>query len=233
MHTIRFFLCSLLGLFFLSFLSTPSLGQSAESPRYTPSAQAGFRVGPDQMGGSVSLWGHRGFGDAKRFQLGFGLRYTGNQANHTDYITAPAKFTSDETKLDTLHVESGLIHSVNLAVDFRYRVVKRFSLGFNIDLVGASFGSKINPKLRSSLGSFSPEAKPTAGNFLLVGDNDIGSLNSELYVHFSPKETWAIRAGLSYLFTEYQTDKSYIPGIDNDRYRSKNMGFFLGFHYPF
>ncbi len=78
-----------------------------------------------------------------------------------------------------------------------------------------------------------PKAKPTSLNALLVGDNDIGSLNSELYVLYHASERLSVKAGLSYLFTEYTTDKKYITGIDNDRYRNKSMGAAIGIQYAF
>ena len=46
-------------------------------------------------------------------------------------------------------------------------------------------------------------------------------LNSELYFRYWFNQKWAIRAGATFLFTEYTTDKKL--RLDNDRWRNKSL----------
>jgi hypothetical protein len=54
-----------------------------------------------------------------------------------------------------------------------------------------------------------------------VSDNDLGSLNSELYARYWVNDKIGFRAGLSFQFVEYTTDK--VLTFENDRFRTKNL----------
>jgi hypothetical protein len=74
-------------------------------------------------------------------------------------------------------------------------------------------------------------AKPTTLNLLLTSDNDVGSLNSEFYVRYWLSPKIGIRAGYTFYFSEYTTDRAI--GFDNsrivnDRYRFKSSLIMLG-----
>ncbi|MFX9101094.1 hypothetical protein ABTN51_19460, partial [Acinetobacter baumannii] len=86
-----------------------------------------------------------------------------------------------------------------------YQFSSIWSAGFNIDLIGFSFGTQ-KTGIYSHYGSSSlVQAKPTAFNLLLISDNDLGSLNSELFVRYKVDKKWSVRAGTSFLFNEYKT----------------------------
>ena len=200
-----------------------------ENPRkFSFAAEAGLRASSGMQGGALSAWVYRGFGRKQNFLVGLGIRHTSHFSKNKDFITAPARFTSDEKNLDTLML-SGSIHSLNLALDLRYRLNSTFALGFNIDLVGLSFG----PEQKGKLKEFNALAEPTKFNFLLVDDNDIGTINSEFYLACTFTEHLVGKAAFSYLYTEFTTAAKYITVIDNDRYRNKSMGLALGLQYRF
>jgi len=200
-----------------------------EKPRkFSFAAEAGLRASSGMQGGGLSAWAYRGFGRKQNFLVGLGIRHSSHFSKNRDYITAPARFTSDEKNLDTL-VLSGSIHSVNLALDLRYSLNTTFALGFNIDLLGLSFGPEQNGKLNE----FTALAAPTKFNILLVDDNDIGTINSEFYLACKLSEHLAGKLAFSYFYSEFRTDKKYIAGIDNDRYRNKSMGLALAMQYRF
>jgi hypothetical protein len=196
--------------------------------KFSFAAEAGIRASYGMRGGGLSAWAYRGFGRQQKFLVGLGIRHTSHFSNNRDFITAPARFTSDEKNLDTLML-SGSIHSLNLALDLRYRLNSTFALGFNIDLLGLSIG----PKQKGKLKEFTAMAEPTKFNFLLVDDNDIGTINSEFYLTCAFSEHLAGKLAFSYLYTEFTTNKKYIAGIDNNRYRNKSMGLALGLQYRF
>jgi hypothetical protein len=99
-----------------------------------------------------------------------------------------------------------------------------------------SFGARQRGRLQSSIKpsqlSIEQSAKPTTLNALLVSDNDIGSLNSELYLRYWINPTMALKAGFGFLFVEYTTDNKLIFG--NDRFRNKVSLAVVGISYnPF
>lgn len=205
---------------------TSRAGAQENNRKFTFAAEAGVRLASGMAGGGVSAWAYRGFGRNQKFMAGLGIRHSSHFSKNRDFITAPARLTSDEKNLDTLTL-SGNIHSVNLALDLRYCLNSTFALGFNIDLTGLSFGPEQGGKLKE----FTALAEPTHFNFLLVDDNDIGTLNSEFYLMWRFSEHLAGKLAFSYLYTEFTTDKKYIAGIDNDRYRNKSMGLALALQY--
>jgi len=212
--------------------SFKSFAADDEPKKFNFFVDATGRFSSSQFGGGLSAWGHYGFGKSRKFSIGLGLRHSTHIGSDLEYTTAPAKFTSDEKNLDTLNLKNSSVNSINLALDFRYRIIDKLSVGFNIDAIGFSFGGEENGDFNKGK-LFPSKAKPTSLNALLVGDNDIGTLNSELYLLYHASSKISIKAGLSYLFTEYTTDKKYIPAIDNDRYRNKSMGGLIGIQYRF
>ncbi|MEN9598311.1 MAG: hypothetical protein RL596_622 [Bacteroidota bacterium] len=78
-------------------------------------------------------------------------------------------------------------------------------------------------------------AKPTGFNLLLISDNDLGSLNSELFIRYKINNKWSIRGGTSFLFNEYKTNtKVQVQnGIENDRFRYKSLYGLVALSYHF
>lgn len=176
----------------------------------------------------------------KKLKVGYGLRFTSFVAANKYYTTAPAKYTSPVQNLgtifsknineniDTITTATSSTNSINVAVYFEYAITARIDLGFNIDAAGFSFG----PQKRFNIISSSldpgqdpvPAGSPTRFNLLLTSDNDIGSLNSEIYVRYGITKKIGLRAGYTFLFSEYRTnrDLSFNNGqVVNDRYRHK------------
>lgn len=196
-------------------------------------------------------WSHlHGIGKNKKFSIGYGVRFNSSFGRTTDFITAPAELTRGKTgvgvlftevipeNLDTISFDKYVVNSLNLAIHLNYQINPKWMLEFNIDALGFSFGPEQVAKYNSSKRLESPnqeinqKAKPTSFNVLLVSDNDIGSLNSEILLKywFSPK--WALKAGASYSFTEYTTSNNLYA--NNDRFRITSMQGMIGISYsPF
>ncbi len=200
-------------------------------------------------------WSHlHGFGKKKqRFKVGYGIRLTSFVGANIFYTTAPAEYTSPvqgpttifsetfEENIDTITTATAQTNSLNASVHLQYSITSKWEAGFNIDVIGFSFGGRKKMNVLSSVYDHgqSPvvEAKPTAFNLLLTSDNDLGSLNSEFYLRYWFNSKMALRAGYTFLFSEYQTtqDLSFDQGrIVNDRYRYKAGMLMLGFTFrPF
>lgn len=195
---------------------------------------------------AVSLNGTQywGFGNKnRRFKVGAGLRLTSGFGNdNLQYITAPAELTADEATIDSLLLEGTQTNALNVFLALRYDFTERWGAEFNIDLAGFSFGGEKTGTLSYSDGfALATDATPTAGNVLLVGDNDIGNLNSEFLLTYRYKSNWRFKAGAMFIFNEYSlgtvpaayTASNGTEVVEVQRYRSKNMTFGLGVNYVF
>lgn len=175
-----------------------------------------------------------GFGEHGTFKVGLGLRLTSLFAKDLNFRTAPARLTSGQQSLvalftediaaniDTLRLPKSQTNSLNLSLHLQYTFGSRFDVGFNIDALGVSFGGRQSGEfLARSQGrpvTIEP-AKVTPFNLLLISDSDRGSLNSELYARYWVGPKVGIRAGLSFQFSEYTTDRKLT--FDNARFRAK------------
>jgi hypothetical protein len=201
----------------------------------------------NQFSGALSWVKFHPIGKKQKFKIGYGLRFTSQAGKNLYYVTAPASITSKQTgpqvlfskiyyeNIDSFYVTSAQSNLFNLSINLQYTFKEKLDLGFNIDAVGLSFGNKISGRYYEYQSAGVTEfqaAKPTSYNLLLVSDNDIGGLNSELYLRYWFKPKWGIRAGASFLFTEYTTDNKL--RLDNDRWRNKSLMGMIGITYsPF
>ncbi len=202
----------------------------------------------NQFSGALSWVHFNAITKKKRFKIGYGLRFTSQFGNNLNYVTAPAKITSKQTgpqvlfskiyteNIDTFFVTSTQHNSLNISINLQYTFKQKLDVGFNIDAVGLSFGAKTDGKYISYQDNLknksTQSAKPTSLNALLVSDNDIGSLNSELYLRYWFNKHFAIKAGATFLFTEYTTSNKL--RLDNNRWRNKALMGMIGITYtPF
>ena len=190
-----------------------------------------------------------GFGKKENWEAGIGARFTSSFGSKLEYTTAgPAKFTRTSTtpflivfagqrpeNWDTLTVQRPFVNILNLAANFGYNFSSKWSGGFNVDLIGFSFGRK-SPAVFLSNGvtTTEPSAKPTPFNILLTGDHDRGSLNSEFFVKYKFNKAWALRGIYQFLFTEHTAEniKQALPdGTTINRFRNKANNFGVGISY--
>ena len=177
-------------------------------------------------------------GKKRKWEAGFGIRSTSYFGTKKEFRTAPAKLARSTTvpfiivfagqkteNWDTLTVQRPFINSVNVSVNFAYNFNTKWSGGFNIDLIGFSFGRKSSAILTSNgVTRTEPAAFAPAFNVLLTGDNDYGSLNSEFFLKYKLSRRWGVRAIYQFYFAEYKTNtvKQTAPdGTIVDRFRNK------------
>ncbi|WP_025761787.1 hypothetical protein [Dyadobacter tibetensis] len=191
------------------------------------------------------------FGKNKRFDAGLGLRLTNSYGNNNRYITAgPARltrsftapflifFAGQETQnWDTLTVRRPLVNALNITANLSYAFTARISAGFNIDLIGYSFGRKSPGTLQSQgILKMDPAVRPSNFNLLLTGDHDKGTLNSEFFLKYQFNSNWGLRAIYQFLFTEYKTnsvEQIASDGTRIEKFRNKANNFGLGISYHF
>ncbi|RTL60587.1 MAG: hypothetical protein EKK37_00060 [Sphingobacteriales bacterium] len=185
-------------------------------------------------------------GKKKKFELGIGGRFTSYIGQNRYYRTAPAIITSGKTgplvffeqdivaNIDTVLINHPQVNLLNLTFNFGYHFNAKWYAGFNIDVIGFSFGAdKAGRFINGSSGQLT---KASIANFnaLLTSDNDYGSLNSELFGKYQFNKKWGVKAGLQFLFTEYKTNTKVqtYPRL-NDRFRNKVPAFVGGVSYNF
>lgn len=191
---------------------------------------AGFLVGKD--------WE---FGKRKKLAVGIGGRFTSYFGANQYYITAPAELTSGSTgpfvifkeniveNIDTFLIKSPQVNCLNVLINLRYKCNEKIIVGFNIDVIGFSFGGSKRGNYINGFQGGMENASPTNFNLLLISDNDRGSLNSELYGKYYWNDTWGFKLGAQFLFTEYTTDTEVQQTPEpNDRFRNKSLMIAVG-----
>lgn len=191
----------------------------------------------------ISLSGYHDwqFGKRKKLFVGVGARLSFYSGKDQYYVTAPAKLTSGERgpqvffipnitrNMDSLLVGKPAVLLSNIFLDLGYRFSDRLAVGFNIDLIGFSNGTKIRGTYINGDQRISVGANVSHFNVLLVSDNDIGSLNSELYAKYRLTDKLRLKAGFQFLFTEYKSDfKVQQSPEPNDRFRRKSLMAMVG-----
>lgn len=236
----------------LSFISliigNVALAQNEETKNHWQRQfQLGISAASNNFTAAPAFAMHYGFGKKQKFRLGAGLRYNFNWNKNQEYRTAPARLTSGQEgpqvlfaedkpeNIDTLVLGPASFHSLNLAIFLAWLFSPKWEVGFNIDAAGFSFGPGAKGNFASLQGDKSGlqnvSGKPYPYNLLLVSDNDLGSLNSELYGQYHWNSNWAIRFGATFIFSEIKTDIK--PALDNDRFRNKSLQGMLGLTYRF
>lgn len=190
-------------------------------------------------------------GKQQKIETGIGARWTTYFGTKKDFLTAgPAKKTrasttpfliffagQQEKNFDTLTVQRPLTNSLNLTINLGYNLSGKWYAGFNIDLIGFTFGRKGSAILTSNGKTTNePNAKPASFNVLLTGDHDRGTLNSEFFVRYKLKERWTLKGVYQFIFIEYETEtmkQTFSDGSTNNRFRNKANNFGIGIAYHF
>jgi hypothetical protein len=231
--------------FALAFISANAQTRAAKEQ----SASFSTAFGENQFTTSLNyryLWN---FGKKKQWQMGAGARLTNNFGRRNYYITAPAKLTSGKTgpgvffadqiipNIDSVYFVKSQVNALNITVNFGYKINDKFSVGFDIDAIGFSFGGSQAGTYFGNGGTVAAaNAKPTGFNLLLVSDNDLGTLNSEFFGQYNFNKKWSGKIGFQFLFTEYTTTnkiQTTPSGDKNDRFRNKSGQISIGATYQF
>ncbi len=223
-------------IFIIMLLPNLMLGQKVTNKKTSKEATASYLLGtPSALALSCTHYWH--FGKNKKFAFGIGGRLTSSFGNNIQFITAPAKITSGKTgpgvffatnittNIDSINLSKINANALNASLNFKYSFTKKISLAFNIDALGITIGGKKTGTYVDG-GKIAISAKPSTANILLISDNDIGSLNSELVATYKINNKWGIRLGAGFLFTEYTTSSTIQTtptGLKNDRFRNKTL----------
>jgi long-subunit fatty acid transport protein len=222
----------------LAFLALSITGiataQKMDNPKTQQFADLSFGFGNKQgsiVAGYFYNWNH---GKSKKFFIGTGARFNAFYGTGVNFTSAPSSLAGDKAKEDTLLASKPGVYSINLLINLGYNITPQLQAGFNIDLLGASFGSEGTPIYINNGVPTITKAKPTGFNTLLIGNNDRGSLNSEFYARYKFNDKFGVKLAYQYLFSELTTTTKVqtIPE-QNDRFRNKSTLINIGFSYHF
>lgn len=215
----------------------PATAQDEESRATASYTDFMLGIGSGQTNVSLSYQRNWKFGKKQKLEMGVGMRFSSFFSSNKYFTTAPARIVKGEAGpqalfkepipeyVDSVLFPSAQINSLNFMLDIAYSFSDRFKVGFNIDVIGISFGgvqsgTYINGNAPDGIVNKPVSGSPTGFNLLLVGENDIGSLNSEFFVAYAFNDTWSAKLGAQHIFMEYTTDTKVqqLPEA-NDRFR--------------
>lgn len=239
------------GWLLLVWLPSAVIAQSVERPAIAQTLDLSLATKRNLTTVALSINRLHGLGAAQHFRIGYGLRLTSAFGRNTDYKTAPPELVKGEGKgsviglftrdldenIDTLRLPQTQGYSINLSFNLEYVLSHRVEIGFNIDVIGFTFGPNqrgtfiANSPVQSFLSGTVQESRLTPFNLLLGDKSDRGSLNSEGYARYQLNPRFSLRTGLSFQFNEYTTASKLTFG--NDRFRSSNLRVLLAAAYHF
>ncbi|PJE47103.1 MAG: hypothetical protein CUR34_06135 [Sediminibacterium sp.] len=222
-----------LSLFILLVASTFSLHAQKKS-KSEQIADFTFGFGSSQTTFATGYSKNWNLGKKQRFFIGAGIRFSGALSEGKIFTSAPASLAKDKANVDSLYGGKSSIYALNAMINLGYHITPKLDLGFNIDVLGFSFGpSRI--KLFSGNGTLDvTTAEPTSMNVLLVGNNDRGTLNSEFYLRYKINHKVGIKVAMQHFFTELTTiEKVQTVPVQNDRFRNITDLFSVGVAFLF
>jgi len=146
--------------------------------------------------------------------------------------------------IDTVRYDYVTMTSANVGVRAQVNLGK-LTIGASADLLGLTFGKKRIGRYKSSTGQYTIQgisgkdsinvpfqggstfqsSKPSILNVRLLGDNDIGTLSTEIYARYSINQRFGIKVGYQFLTTE-MTVANRDAISDNNRFRHRaNMAY--------
>lgn len=181
--------------------------------------------------GAAGLSAGRKFylGAASKSYVGFGVRSSGFFANSKNFYSAPPEFWNDKARRDTLSISRPSQFNTALFIMASTTIFCKLELGFNIDVIGLTFGVPHEGEFIGSGTQASTAVRATGASVLLSGANDIGMLKSEFFTGIHFNRQWMVRVGLSSLVTEYRTRTQLQEG--NKRFRGMSLLPFVGVRY--
>ena len=244
-----------------AFVTSHTFAQSPVSARLQSGYDLGMAYAKDNYNPSVAYYQLINIGNRKLFAVGWTVRVGAFYGDNLNYYTAPARLTREKTgfaalgaplvirNIDTVRYDYVTMTSANVGVRAQVNL-GRLTIGASADLLGLTLGKKRIGRYKSSTGQYAikgstgsdstvffqgaatfQSSKPSALNIRLLGDNDIGTLSTELYARYSINQRFSIKLGYQFLTTETTVDNRDVIA-DNDRFRHRTGMAYLAVTLP-
>lgn len=235
----------------------PGFAQSLVASRLSSGFDAGMAYSTNHYNPSLTYYQLLNIGERRLFSLGWTLRLGTFIGDNVNYYTAPARLTRGKTgfgalsapllvqNVDTVRYDYVTMTSLNVGIRGQLNLGK-VQIGASADLLGLTFGTKRTGRYQSSTGRFQVDSVTTApfagpdvlqssraslANVRLLGDNDRGTLATEVYARFFVSQRIAIKAGYQWLTTETTVANRDVVA-DNNRFRHRAGMAYLALTFP-
>ncbi len=241
----------------LTFFSVHCFAQSPVATRLRSGFDVGMAYSTNRYNPSIAHYQLINVGERKLFSFGWTMRLGAFYGDNINYYTAPARLTRGKAGLSAL---SGPLINANIdTVRFDYVTMTslsagvraqlnlgRVEVGASADLLGLTLGRRRTARYRSSAGAFEVDSaitKPFAGadvfqraypsrlNLRLLGDNDRGTLSTEVYARVHISQRLALKIGYQWLTTEVKVNNRDVVA-DNNRFRNRAGMAYLALTFP-
>ncbi|AQG78465.1 hypothetical protein [Spirosoma montaniterrae] len=229
-------------------LSVCSFAQSPVATRLSSGIDLGMGYTKDNYNPSFAYYQLLNLGEKKRFSVGWTFRFAPYYGDNLNFYTAPARLTREksgfsalaaplvERNIDTVRFDFITATSANLGIRVQVNL-GIVDIGASADLLGITYGRWRTATYRSSTGLFQPDSSgsvpqpfrgannqqrgyPTRFNVRMLGDNDIGTLNTEVYARLKITQNIKLKLGYQWL-TVGVTMQNRDVVSDNNRFRHR------------
>lgn len=152
--------------------------------------------------------------------------------------------------IDTVRYDYVTMTSLNIGIRAQVNL-GRLELGASVDLLGFTFGKSRTGRYKSSSGQFRlykasgadsttayfqgtntfQSSRPSKVNLRLLGDNDMGTLATEVYARVRVSQRIGVKLGYQWLTTETTLSNRDIIA-DNNRFRNRSGMGYLALTFP-
>ncbi|GAB4017311.1 hypothetical protein [Spirosoma koreense] len=229
----------------LSLLTVSSFAQSPVAARLKSGLDIGMAYTTGHYNPSLAYYQLINVGKQKIFSLGWTARLGAFYGDNLNYYTAPARLTRGKTgfgalgaplingNIDTVRYDYVTMTSLTFGVRAQVHLGK-VELGASADLLGLTLGRSRTGRYTSSTGMFMADSiqtyfrgpntfqasHPSYLSARLLGDNDLGTLSTEVYARILIGQRLGIKLGYQWLTTE-TTVKNRDIVADNNRFRHR------------
>ncbi len=234
----------------LTVISATCFAQSPVSARLDAGVDIGAGFKSHQLAPSIAYYQLLNVGEKKLFSFGYSVKLGTFYGQDVSYTTAPARLTRGKSGLSSLGsdlvvanidtVAFANVSMTNLNLGLQAQVnLGPVSLGVTADILGVGFGRSRIGQYKSSTGKYivpspankdsvltfqgtniSQAASPGNLNLRLLGDNNIGTLSSEVYARIKVDQRIGVKVGYQWLTTE-MTVRNRDVVADNNRFRNR------------
>lgn len=195
---------------------------------------------------SIAYYQLINIGGRKLIALGWTARLGAFYGDNLNYYTAPARLTRGKSgfnalgtplmtdNIDTVRYDYVSMTSLNLGVRAQINLGP-VEFGASADLLGLTLGKSRTGRYKSANGQFMntdstsayfqgsntfQSSHPSNINARLLGDNDIGTLSTEVYARVYINKRIGVKLGYQWLTTETTVNNRDIIA-DNNRFRNR------------
>ncbi|WP_461137753.1 hypothetical protein [Spirosoma pomorum] len=227
-------------------ISISGFAQSPVSARLSSGFDLGMAYTKNRYNPSIAYYQLINIRESKIFSLGWTARLGAFYGDNIDFYTAPPRLTREKSGLGALwsplvdqnidRVRFDYMTATSLNFGIRGRIkLSWIELGASADLLGLTLGKSRTGIYQSAAGRFSKDptitipfsgtnalqnGSPATGNLRLLGDNDQGSLSTEVFARFYINQRVAIKAGYQWQTTEMRMANRDVIA-DNNRFRNR------------